>query len=72
MSVFNRDEARAAAIGRRVTFAEIKAQVLPTQFVVTDESPRCWSCGRKLAERATRPWTIRCRCKEVNGVQYDN
>ncbi len=62
----------SAQVSRRVTFAEIKAQVLPTQFVVTDESPRCWSCGRKLAERATRPWTIRCRCKEVNGVQYDN
>jgi hypothetical protein len=27
----------------------------------TDEAPRCWRCGRKLAELVSRPWSIRCR-----------
>jgi phage FluMu protein Com len=40
---------------------------------VVDREPRCWRCGKKLAELLTRPWRIRCvRCKEVNGsVRYN-
>ena len=28
--------------------------------VVTDHSPRCWRCNRKLAAYLTRPWSLRC------------
>jgi phage FluMu protein Com len=32
-----------------------------------DAEPRCWRCGRKLAEMVTRPWRIVCsRCKALN------
>jgi ribosomal protein S27AE len=34
---------------------------------VKDEMPRCWRCGRLLAEIVTRYWRIRCsRCKALN------
>lgn len=34
---------------------------------VTDESPRCWRCGRKLVEYASRPWKVMCgKCKAPN------
>ncbi len=32
-----------------------------------DELPRCWRCGRLMAEMVTRPWRIKCgRCKAIN------
>jgi len=32
-----------------------------------DEKPRCWRCGKLLAEKVTRPWNIKCtRCKASN------
>lgn len=35
--------------------------------VWTDVDPRCGACQKKLAERLTRPWRIRCiRCSHVN------
>jgi exosome complex RNA-binding protein Csl4 len=35
--------------------------------VASDEKPRCWRCGKLLAEEVTRPWTITCvRCKATN------
>jgi len=38
-------------------------------MVVTDKDIRCPTCGRKLAELATRPWAFQCpKCKaEVTG-----
>ncbi len=34
---------------------------------VTDMAPRCWRCGRTLAEWLSRPWSLRCqRCKAAN------
>ena len=46
------DEERAAELSRR------EPEV--------DENPLCWSCGRKLADYATRPWRMRCsRCKAL-------
>jgi len=37
-----------------------------------DEEPRCWRCGKKLAEVLTRPWEITCqRCKARNMRQVD-
>lgn len=28
---------------------------------------RCWSCGKLLAEKVSRPWRIKCgKCKTVN------
>jgi phage FluMu protein Com len=34
---------------------------------LVDVGPRCSACGKKLAERLTRPWTIKCvRCKATN------
>jgi phage FluMu protein Com len=36
---------------------------------VVDHEPRCWRCGKKLAEALSRPWRIRCvRCKAENAV----
>lgn len=33
---------------------------------ITDEQPRCWRCRRVLANKATRPWEIKCgRCNAV-------
>jgi phage FluMu protein Com len=38
-----------------------------TTRVVTDDSIRCTRCLKLLAERATRPWLIRCvRCGHAN------
>jgi len=35
--------------------------------VAVDQAPRCWRCGRKLAESVPRPWVIVCqRCKARN------
>ncbi len=35
---------------------------------LVDVRPRCWRCDRKLGERLTRPWQVRCtRCKAPNG-----
>ena len=32
-----------------------------------DVRPRCSNCAKLLAEKVTRPWTIRCgRCKTAN------
>ena len=36
---------------------------------IVDLRPRCWRCGRILAERLARPWSMRCsrsRCKAEN------
>jgi phage FluMu protein Com len=34
-----------------------------------DLAPRCWRCGKLLAELLTRPWRIRCpRCRALNGT----
>ncbi len=34
---------------------------------VVDREPRCWRCGKKLAESVGRPWQITCmRCKAKN------
>ena len=34
---------------------------------MTDNDPRCWRCGRVLAEYMSRPWSKRChRCKAEN------
>jgi len=31
--------------------------------VGVDTAPRCWRCGRRLADVLTRPWAITCpRC----------
>lgn len=36
-------------------------------LIVSDLAPRCGNCNKLLAEKVTRPWTIRCgRCKSVN------
>jgi phage FluMu protein Com len=41
---------------------------LGVAVTVLDRGPRCWRCGRKLAEVVARPWVIRCsRCKAQNG-----
>lgn len=33
----------------------------------THENPRCWQCGRRLAEYLTEPFSLRCgRCKAQN------
>jgi len=33
----------------------------------TTFDPRCWRCGRRLAEYLTEPFSIRCqRCKAAN------
>jgi hypothetical protein len=38
------------------------AEALPGAWrLVIDHYPRCWVCGRLLAERASRPWVIRCK-----------
>ena len=32
-----------------------------------DREPRCWRCGKKLANFLGRPWDINCvRCKAKN------
>ena len=34
---------------------------------VVDREPRCWRCGKKLANYLTRPWDMACvRCKARN------
>ena len=38
----------------------------------TDQRPRCWRCGRVLAEKLTRPWELKCtRCKATNASRSD-
>lgn len=35
-----------------------------------DQAPRCWRCGRKLAEHVGRPWKLVChKCKARNASQ---
>jgi hypothetical protein len=44
----------------------------PSPAVAVDQAPRCWRCGRKLAEYLARPWLIVCqRCKAKNGYAND-
>jgi phage FluMu protein Com len=32
-----------------------------------DQKPKCWRCGRLLAEYVARPWRFNCpRCKAEN------
>ena len=39
---------------------------------MTDQRPRCWRCGRVLAEKLTRPWELKCsRCKAANASRSD-
>ena len=39
----------------------------PPRPPVTDIRPRCWRCNRVLAEKASRPWEIKCgKCKARN------
>ena len=39
---------------------------------MTDQRPRCWRCGRVLAELLTRPWELSCsRCKAANASRSD-
>ena len=34
---------------------------------LVDREPRCWRCGKKLANYLTRPWDISCvRCRAKN------
>ena len=40
--------------------------------VATDQRPRCWRCGRVLAEKLTRPWELKCsRCRAANASRSD-
>lgn len=53
--------------GRTMTHESIQ----PKEGVM-DKEPRCWRCGRKLAEKVTRPWEICCdRYKARNGARWD-
>ena len=44
-----------------------EAMTTETRESRVDVGPRCWRCDRKLGERLTRPWEVRCtRCKVTN------
>jgi len=39
----------------------------PPASATIDHEPRCWRCGRRLAEYISRPWSLRCqKCKAPN------
>lgn len=55
-------DARFTCPGRLV----VTNETIPPDPVV-DREPRCWCCGKKLAEELARPWRIRCvRRKSLN------
>ncbi len=42
-------------------------QPTPPASATIDREPRCWKCGRRLAEYIARPWSMRCqKCKTPN------
>jgi hypothetical protein len=42
----------------------------PRIKAMIDEAPRCWRCGRRLADYVGRPWKLVCqRCRAANASQ---
>ena len=46
-------------------YGGVSATQSRTISIHTDLRVRCWTCGKLLFIKATRPWSVACRCKTV-------